>query len=93
MLVNVELGFRVVLVADLLEPLERELVTILELTVIRRVLLHSVICQVNEGIIYICWVDPVLERSRAEVAFGEKIEVVILGEQNPNSYVKLSLEN
>ena len=82
---------RVVLVYVVLESREAELVSVLEVTVVLCVLLHSIVCEVNEGIVDVLKVDAKLCRRRPQVALFEEEELVFVGQQDPDTDVELAL--
>lgn len=81
----------IVFVDVLLETVEWKLVAILELTVGSTVLLDGVVSQVDESIIDVFQIDSKLRTTSSQVSLREKVEVLFLSEQDPNSNVKLSL--
>jgi len=93
MLVHVKVFFRVELIYDGLEPRERELVAVLEVTVVFAVFLHGIVGQVNKRVVHVGHVDAELRRSRSKVALLEEVEVVLLCETDPDSDVEFTLED
>jgi hypothetical protein len=80
-----------VLVDVLLEPLKRKLITVLKLSIGCTVLLDSVVCQVDEGIINVFQINTELGTAGTQIALWEKVEVLVLGKEDPNSDVELPL--
>ena len=54
------------------------------------ILLHSVVCQVNEVIVEVLSVHGVGLAGGAQVALSEEVDVHVLGESDPDPDVKLS---
>ena len=69
------------------------MVTVFELTVVRGVLLDSVIGQMDILVIQRRAVGGILTGTRPYVPFSEKEAVVIVVDQNPNSDIKLTAVN
>ena len=54
-------------------------------------LLHSVVGQVDESVVDVLQIDPVLRRRSSQVPLFEEEQVVILVKEDPDTDIKLSL--
>ena len=67
------------------------MVTILEVTIVLRMLLHCVIRQVYECVVYILEVNTELCRRSSQISLLKEEEFMVLIKQDPDSNVKFSL--
>ena len=54
-------------------------------------LLHSVVGQVDESVVDVLQIDPVLRRRSSQVPLFKEEQVVILVKEDPDTDIKLSL--
>lgn len=90
---NADLGFRVVFVNVVLELVERELVPVLKLPVRLALHLHGVVGQVHEGVIHILQIYAIVTAGGAQVALREEVQVGVMCQDDPNPDVKLTFSN
>ena len=76
-----------------LESRETQLVSILKISIVLSILLHSIISQMDEGIINILEVNTELAGRCPQVALLEEIQVMVLVEKHPDPNVEFPLEN
>ena len=67
------------------------MVTILEVTIVLRMLLHCVIRQVYECVVYILEVNTEFCRRSSQISLLKEEELMVLIKQDPDSNVKFSL--
>ena len=82
---------RVVLINIVLEHREAQHISIFEVAIILCMLLHCIVREVHESIVNVLEVDAEFRRGRSQVTFFEEVKLMVLIEQDPDTYVELSL--